>query len=90
MESSGEGSAPRNEKVQSEFYFDKTEYHKIMSEAIAAEPPSAFDEDGGDDSVRLIQIPDKLEENRRQTFFVGAFIVGALLLIVGAILFIFA
>lgn len=76
------------EEVQSEFFFDKTEYHKIMAEAIADQPSLALG-GGENDPLNLAPSFAKAKEHRRQTFYVGAFLFGMLLLVVGGILFIF-
>ncbi len=93
MESSGEEHLTDTEEAcaedaQSEFFFDKTEYHRIMAEAIAENPSPAFTA-GEHGPLDLSHSIAKTKEHRRQTFYTGAILFGLLLLVVGGILFIF-
>lgn len=89
MESENGEPLPDGEEVQSEFFFDKTEYHRIMAEALA-DAPSRAANDGIENPLAFTPPVDTREVHRRQTFFVGAAIVAILLLAAGGVLFFFS
>ena len=89
MEPEIEGQGPDTEEVQSEFFIDRTEYHKIMAEALA-EAPARVANDGTDDPLVFVAPPEKREAQRRQTFYVGAAIIAVILLFIGGTLFLFS